>query len=237
MILDLAVIILIILFSVSGYRKGLIYSVAGVFGTLIASAGSSFLATFLAYPVYDGLIKEKVIETSADILNNGPNLNSSAEKAQELFDSVPSVIYNSLSDLGIDVNSLASQISGTSKNAVPQMIESMLRPTMINIVTMALTAILFIILTVIIKLTTNFLTKAIDFANLSTVNRVAGAVIGIAEAILTVMIFSLVFDFIIVFLSPDTYHAVHGVVNSSLLYSGIYELNLPSAIISAMTFA
>ena len=117
------------------------------------------------------------------------------------------------------------------------MIESMLRPTMINIVTMALTAILFIILTVIIKLTTNFLTKAIDFANLSTVNRVAGAVIGIAEAILTVMIFSLVFDFIIVFLSPDTYHAVHGVVNSSLLYSGIYELNLPSAIISAMTFA
>ena len=96
------------------------------------------------------------------------------------------------------------------------------------------TSLLFVIFTVIIRIIANTLTKSIDATKLSIVNKVGGALVGVAEAIVLIMIFSLILYFVMMFLSSDSFNAVQNTIDNSLLYKVIYRLSLPDAIISFM---
>lgn len=234
MVFDLFVLLIIAFFVISGYKKGVIYSVLGMFGSLVSAALSSFVASFLASTVYQTLFMDKIQDTVAASLETLTGASGASEKAQCLFNSLPDVMINAFELMEINNNSLAEQISSTGLS-VPELIESMIRPTVINLITIALSALLFMIFVTVLKIVANILTKTIDFANLSMANKMGGAILGMAEAVIIIMIFGMVMHFTMMFFSPDNYAAVQAMIDSSYLYGGIYKLSIPDAIISAMS--
>ncbi len=235
MLLDIIVIAIIALFAFSGFKRGLVYSIIGVFGSLIAAALSSLAATFLSLSIYESFFLTRIQETVAESLSALPEISSASQKAQCLFDSMPSVLVNTLNLTGITQDSLTNEIKTSMIREVPVLVESLVRPMIVRLITIILTAILFVVFTFLIKLAANVLTKTIDIAKLSTANKLAGAIFGLGEAVVLIMVFSLILYFIMMFLSPEHCMSVQNMIDSSYLYKGIYQFSLPDAIISAFT--
>lgn len=233
MFLDIVVIILIALFAFTGFKRGMIYSVVGILGSLIAVTAASFISSAFSPDIYNDLFMGKITDAVASAFSGVPPEATIEQQTHYLFNSMPSLLVNGLSCIGITENGLTEQIVSSSAS-VPEVIESLVRPIIIKLITIVFTSLLFVIFTVIIKIIANTLTKSIDATKLSIVNKVGGALVGVAEAIVLIMIFSLILYFVMMFLSSDSFNAVQNTIDNSLLYKVIYRLSLPDAIISFM---
>ncbi|MDD6489366.1 MAG: CvpA family protein [Clostridia bacterium] len=230
-VLDLTVVLIVAIMIFSGYRRGLLNSVIDFAGVIVSAVASSFLASMAAISVYEKFIMNKVIESVQNIFLAFPSHMTADQQAEKLFSALPDYAVNALSFSGIDVNTLSEKIS-TENIAVPQLVESLIRPTAVRLVSTIITVVLFIILTALIAFLAKFLTKAVNAIGLSVVNRIGGAIFGLVKAIVLIMVLTLVLYFIMMFLSPDTVNEINDAIEKSYLYNGIYKLNLLNKILA-----
>lgn len=230
-ILDIVVVVIVAIMMIDGYKRGLITSVIDFAGVIIAAVVSSFLASMAAVSVYNSFIMHNVVQAVEGAFSAIPSYATAAQQAEKLFSTLPDYAVNALSFSGIDVNSLSSQIS-SSNVEVPQLVESLIRPTIVRLVSTMITIILFIIFTVLIAFVAKFLTKTINAVGLSVINRIGGAAFGLVKAIVLIMVLTLVLYFIMMFLSPDTVNEINDEIGKSYLYNGIYKINLLNKILA-----
>ena len=230
-VLDLVVVAIVVLMTVTSYKRGFFNSVIDFAGVIVAAVASSFFASMAAVSFYEKFIMNKVLESVQSAFATIPTHATAAEQAEKLFSSLPDYAVNALSFSGIDADVLSSKISTTSL-AVPQLVESLVRPTVVRLVSVIITVILFMIFTALIAFLAKFLTKAINAIGLSVINRIGGAIFGAVKAIVLIMVLTLVLYFIMMFLSPDTVNEINASIEQSYLYSGIYKLNFLNKIIA-----
>lgn len=230
-ILDIVVVVIVAIMMIDGYKRGLLTSVIEFAGVIIAAVASSFLASLTAVSVYSSFIMHNVVQAVEAAFSAIPSYATASQQAEKLFSTLPDYAVNALSFSGIDVNSLSSQIS-SSNVAVPQLVESLIRPTIVRLVSTIITIILFIIFTVVIAFVAKILTKTINAIGLSAINRIGGAAFGVVKALIFIMVLTLVLYFVMMFLPSDTVNEINDAIEHSFLYSGIYKLNLLNKILS-----
>lgn len=230
-VLDIAVVAIVAIMILAGYKRGLLNSVIDFAGVIVAAVLSSFVASLLAVSVYNGLIMNKVVETVQSACSSIPSYATATQQAEKLFSALPDYAVNALSFSGIDVNTLSSKISSANVD-VPQLVESLIRPTVVRLISTIITIVLFIIFTILIAFIAKFLTKAINAVGLSVINRIGGAAFGAVKAIVLIMVLTLVLYFVMMFLPSDTVSSMNDAIGNSYLYSGIYKLNLLDKIIA-----
>ncbi len=234
MFLDFLIVAVLVFFAISGYRRGLIYSLVGIIGSIVASIAAAFVSSLIALPIYQQFFMTKITEIAAEPLSALPTAATAGQQAQTLFDSMPQYLSNILNMLGINADSLTQEISNMDLSAA-QVLESLVRPSVVRLISIALTIILFGLFAILINVLANVLTKTIDLAQLSIVNKIAGAALGIVEALVVVMVLSLILHFVMYFLPTDGFHQVQSMIDGSFLYKGLYRISLPDAIISGLT--
>lgn len=230
-VLDLAVILILFMMTIAGYRRGLLNSVIEFAGVIISAVAASFFASMAAIAVYDNFIMDNIIKAVESVFSQISSHATAAQQAEELFSTLPDYAVNALSLSGIDVNTLSSKISSTTV-AVPQLVESLIRPTAVRLVSTVITVILFIIFTIVVAFLAKFLTKAINAVGLSMINRIGGGIFGAVKAIVLIMVLTLILYFVMMFLPTDTVNSMNDAIEHSYLYGGIYKLNLLNKIMS-----
>ncbi|MGN0470726.1 MAG: CvpA family protein [Acutalibacteraceae bacterium] len=230
-VLDLTVVVIIAIMIIAGYKRGLVNSVIDFAGVIVAAVAASFIASLAAVSIYDNFIMNKVIESAESAFAAIPSQATAAQQAEKIFSSLPDYAVNALSLSGIDVNALSSKIA-SSNGAVPQLIESLVRPTAVRLVSTIVTIILFVIFTVLIAFLAKFLTKAVNAVGLSVINRIGGAAFGAVKAVILIMVLTLILYFIMMLLPSDTVNEMNDAIEHSYLYSGIYKLNFLNKIIA-----
>lgn len=233
---DIGLIVLVGMFAYTGYRKGLIISLVNVAGTLIACAVSPLLSSTLSMYIYNSFIESEITESVGKAIEGMPLNYTAMEKANEVFENVSNSLHNMLSLVGVTPENLATEISATEVSAVemdiPQLIEGMVRPIAVRLVSTILTIVIFIILTIVLKYAAHIATKTLEVVKLGVVNRLLGGIFGIGESIFIIMMLSLIIYFVTMFMSPEACSYMNEKINGTIIYRLVYEYSIPDAIIA-----
>ena len=233
LIFDLGVIAIVVLFAMSGYKKGLLVSVVNVVGTVVAAAVAPILGSVFSTIVYTNFIKGAIINSVANATKDIPINATSLQKANELLDSIPNSVFNMLSlgegDRG--VREMSEAISSASNLDLPNLVEGMVSAKALGLISTILTVIFFIIISVALKFAAHILTKTVEVVKLGGVNKFFGGMFGVAESVLVIMVITCLVYFVTMFMSPESCANVNDRINETLLYKYIYQYSMPDAII------
>lgn len=231
--LDLGVLLLFGLFIFSGAKRGILYMAINIGGTIAAALLSSFVASLIALPIYDSMIKSNLVNGLAEA-TRGIDKSQPVQAAQKIMQDLSNFTLNTFSFTGINTEQLAKQIK-TTNLSLPEMLEGMLRPMAVKMVSIVLTIILFIIIMMIVSFLALRFTKAINKTTLGIPNRVFGGIVGAAEALLIIMVVSMIIHFAMMFLEPESCRKLSEDINKTWIYQYIYRISIPDMIISWLT--
>lgn len=231
LLFDIGIVVLVVLFAIAGYRKGLLISLVNVAGTIIACAVSPLISSVFSTMVYDSFIKNEINESVNTAVEGIPANLGDTERAGEIIEKLPNSINNMLGFLGIHTQGLADEIS-SAKLEIPQLIEGLVRPNAIRLISTVLTIIFFIIISVGLKYAAHLATKVLEAVKLGTVNKLLGGAFGIAESAFIIMMVTLIIYFVTVFMSPEACQYINDRINETVIYKLIYQYSMPDAIIA-----
>ena len=221
-ILDIMVISVVVIFVISGYKRGILSSVSHFVGAAVASVLSAFVASLIANNFYYNYIQQKIIELVEEKMPQTTLTTSSMDISNALMNDLPDFAKNAFDLVGIDRTKLADEISNT-KISVPEFVEELICPIILKLITVILA---------LISLFTRALTSSINFNCLSQVDKIFGAFLGILAAVVIIMILFLVLYILMVFLPPDSAKVLRESIDSTFLIKYIYNINIPEIIIT-----
>lgn len=228
--LDLGILALFALFVYSGIKRGILYMAINAGGTIVSAVIAPFLASLLSLSVYNMMFKQSILNMVNDAVAAIPHA-TAEEQASGIFGGLNSFALNVLSGLGIDEAALSEEIAHSRLEAA-DIVEGFIRPAAVRMVSTVLTLIIFVILMVIVSFLAVKLSKTISKTKLSIPNKIFGGIVGAAEALLIVMIMSLIIYFIMMFMPADNYQQMQEGINNTWFYKYIYEISLPDKIIT-----
>ena len=231
LLLDVGIVALVVMFAISGYKKGLLISLVNVAGTIIACALAPLVSSVFSTMIYDSFIKEEITESVSKATEGIPANMGDIERVTEIISKLPNSINNMLSFVGVQADGLAAEAISTRLD-VPELIEGIVRPNAMRLISTVLTVILFIIISVGLKFAAHAATKALEAVKLGTVNKILGGVFGIAESAFIIMMVTLLVYFVMMFMSPEGCAYVNDRINETVIYKVIYQYSMPDAIIA-----
>lgn len=215
--LDILVIIILAVFVVIGFRNGIARTVVSVVGTLIASALSMFLANPVAEGIYNGVIKTSLTEKIEDAMKMSSQTGS-GNLIDNILNTMPDFVNRSLFNFGISTKEFSTAIShGASA------IEELLSSIIISFISVFVSLFLFIILMVIIKLVSKMIVAAIDDSAIGTVNRFLGALIGLVEGFVVVIVIAFVIRIAVPHFEKTPKIISEESISQSTVFKGIYD--------------
>ncbi len=223
LILDLILILFFLFYVFRGYKKGLISSLFGLFGTIITLILSNILSTSIAAYLYDNFIRESIINSVVKELETGSN--GFISSLQDTLNNLPVFLQNSLFNSGVKVNDL-NQALRMDIYVAAKSVSDLLRPVVVGI----LQLVVFVALFFIFKILFSFLSRTFDKLNrlpiMGNVNKMLGAGFAFLQAIVLIYILCTVIKLVSSFNSDiDMYIFNQANINSSLLFKCIYNFN------------
>lgn len=214
-ILDLIVLAIIILFVIISAKKGFVKTLIQFAGILAAI----YLATTLSAPIanftYEKAIEPAVVSSINNTLNNVAQGAENAVK-EEIFEVLPSFVQNR-----VDISELNFNQDGS--NIAKDVCESVVKPISITFLKSVYTLIIFIILSIVVKILANIINKLFSFSVIGKANRILGGVIGVLQGIIFAIIFIIVANLLIT-LTGGFLCFTKEAVASSYLFSNILKI-------------
>ena len=232
--LDVIVLAVIAFLVIGGYMRGFLQAVVGLVGSLVSVALSAAGASILAPEIYANFVQQRVVDAIGGMLPEFDARTKAVEIADTLQKQLPDYAKNALEMTGIDYNQLVQEITKTNLS-IPEMVEGMIRPVLIRLVTVIAAFIIFMILVSIISILTRSVSVVAQKTGLAGADRVLGAVLGLAEAAVLIMIMTMIIYFLLVLMPQENAQELQQAIDSSLLYKQIYMFNLPDIIMNAIS--
>lgn len=96
---DILVIVLAIIFIVSGYKRGLIRSILGFLSIILATMLAAFLSFYSSVFIYENFVESAIIKATNDSISNNELINET-QKSQNLLKKFPSFLINASDNKG-----------------------------------------------------------------------------------------------------------------------------------------
>lgn len=231
LIIDLLIIVVTAVFVIDGYKRGLVNAVVRLLSSLISSVMSVFISCFLAAWVYNSFFKEIAVREIQKVLPEAISGNGAAKNASEIYEAMPDFVDNALSVLGIGKSRFVSAVSETTLS-IPNVIEEMIRPALITLVMVALSVLMFMILSAIAVAVTKGLTAAVDLANLKTSDKILGALLGLLQVIVMLLIMNLLIYAMLLILPENYASSLSDSIDTTIVYKHIHNLEIPEKAMS-----
>lgn len=227
--LDVLVIIIVAVFAYFGFNKGLMKTVVSIVGTFIASILTMFLSNPIAEAIYfggfDDVIVEKAYDASKLFQQSGEG-----QLIDKILQTMPKFVVNSLPGFSISQKSLASAASAGAEK-----VEELLRPIVISFISLIVSIILFVLISVIIKVISKFINERIDDSYIGTINRFFGAVIGIVEGFVLILVIAFVIRIAVPHLKQVPDIISNESISQSTIFKGVYDSPILTGIIASDT--
>ncbi len=218
--LDIAAVVVFIIFAAVGAKKGLVKACADFLGSILAMIGAALLSMPAAQWVFDTFFREPLQEKIAAAVEGL----SVGEAVQSVFSAFPELIQRALAAVQITQGSVVAQLQD-STDAVAVGITEALAPMLVGLMSAMTMVVLFVLLVVVIRAAAALLTGLFDLPILHGLNTAAGAVLG---ALVSLPVLWVAFACIRTFtplLAEDMQAQVQILLNHSLFAGMIYEMN------------
>ncbi len=227
--LDVLVIIIVAVFAILGFKKGIAKTVVSIIGTILASALTMILSNPIAEAIYQGGFKTALVEKIGDAIKLYKQ-SGQGSLVESIMKTMPKFVNNSLSSFGVSTQTLNS---AAGKSA--EQVEQLIRPIIVSFISVFVSIFLFIILTIIIKLISKLIVNTIDDSVVGGVNAFLGAVVGIIEGFVIVILIAFVVRITIPHLKEVPEIISDSSISQSTVFKGIYDSSLLTQFVESGT--
>lgn len=230
--LDITTVVIIILITATSIKRGLITSIIEFVGGILSAVVSAFLGWFFAIAGYNMSFKSVIMNSVDSVIYKDGGFIS-----ENIFNALPKMVQNSLGFDGINSSNFLNSSTVNNSNTITEAIEQQVLPYVISYMTKISMVVFFTIFMVIIITLSSKFSKYFANNDLKIFNNIFSALFGLVKAIFIIMTLIILVDAIVLSLDADSYNAFNNAVNSSILFKLIYNVNIPSFIISIITGA
>lgn len=230
--LDITTVVIIILITATSIKRGLITSIIEFVGGILSAVGSAFLGWFFAIAGYNISFKSAIMNSVDSVIYKDGGFIS-----ENIFNALPKMVQNSLGFDVINSSNFLNSSTVNNSNTITEAIEQQISPYVISYMTKISMVVFFTIFMVIIITLSSKFSKYFANNDLKIFNNIFSALFGLVKAIFIIMTLIILVDAIVLSLDADSYNAFNNAVNSSILFKLIYNVNIPSFIISIITGA
>lgn len=230
--LDITTVVIIILITATSIKRGLITSIIEFVGGILSAVVSAFLGWFFAIAGYNISFKSAIMNSVDSVIYKDGGFIS-----ENIFNALPKMVQNSLGFDGINSSNFLNSSTVNNSNTITEAIEQQISPYVISYMTKISMVVFFTIFMVIIITLSSKFSKYFANNDLKIFNNIFSALFGLVKAIFIIMTLIILVDAIVLSLDADLYNAFNNAVNSSILFKLIYNVNIPSFIISIITGA
>lgn len=223
--LDVVVIIILIVFTASGYKQGFLKSIASVMGSLISSLMSAVLSKPIAEAIYNSTFKSAVVSkidsamkaTGEDFLN-------------KFLDSMPDFIGSSLQGFNISTANLtAASAQGAAQ------LERVIAPIFISFISIITTILLFVVLLIISRFVSRFMGDSLDDTPLGSVDSFMGGIIGMMEGFVIITLCAFILRISLPHMNKAPNFLSDTSISQTIVFKGIYDSPIVTGLVSAVT--
>lgn len=229
-ILDFSVLFIAILVTATSIKRGLVISIIEFVGEIISAVVASFVGYFIVIIGYNSIFKNNLLNLIGSAVSS-PN----GFTGKDIFDVLPSFINNALTLDGVNSSNLLTQSGVNGSSTTRESIEQYIAPYAISYMTkIAMVMIFTVLLIIIITLSSKF-SKHFVNTELKTLNNAMSCIFGLVKSAFIIMVLIVLVDAIVLTMDLDTFSSFNSAVNSSVLFKLLYNVNIPSFIISIVT--
>lgn len=174
LILDIFVVVIFLIFLLSGFRSGVMKSFLFLAGAVFSVLFSVYFANMLSKCIYVTFIEPSIIKEIGKLMaENSLNV-------QQIFNKLPKFILNSLPSYGITPASINHIINNNSTvSVIPGKISELFSPVIINVLKSVLTPLLFIIFLLLVRIFSGLILKMFKISLLKKSNALLGGFFGL----------------------------------------------------------
>ena len=221
-LLDIGFVIIILLCVVFGYKKGFFKSIAGFIGAVIAMFLAWVLAGLIANALYQGVFREKLIDNISSVLSNDA-LASFPEKAAQVVANLPGFLSNTLNNQGITSSQIEQSLQAAGSNAAPATAD-LISPTVIWLLQLLLTVILFFILVILVRLVIKLIGNVFRLPVLRQVDGILGGLFGIFKGVVYIFLACILLQLLMPVIGNSS-EPMKQVLDNSFIYQFIFYNN------------
>ena len=217
-VFDGIVIVVLVLFTVIGAKKGFIKAAADLLGGVAAMIAAGMLSTPVAEYIYTKLFAEGVelkVKNAFEVKEM---------EIGEFFAELPEFVSRWLNFTGINADTVAQKIAENGDSTAETVVNS-LAPVFISLINVFVVIILFLLFMIITKAVANLLTGLFHLPLLKEVNGLLGAVLGILLGVLVVWIAIGAIEFFQPMMEHETLTKLNNLVDNSTVCDILVKMN------------
>ena len=191
-VLDIAVILIVVVTVIAGYRHGFLKSVIGVVGLLASLLLAYFASGMISDWVYTGIIQRKTEQAITTGIGDSIGAAASVEDGlRAAVEHLPGVVQSFMEEEGLSPESLAQQVDqkteDTAKAIAVTLTDSVVRPVMTLVVRSVAFLLLFVVLLIVTGILGKLLGGILKRTPLKGLNSLLGALLGLLKSVLWVL--------------------------------------------------
>lgn len=233
-LLDAIVVIIIGLCFLLGWKRGAAITLLKFVALVAAFTVAVLLSPVLSNAIYETFFKNGVTENVANTINDtlGKGAESIVTSVLTVIPSFASMFFDSVSFSDSAISGLISGENQETINSAASMVERMVAPAFTSLIGIIIMLILFFILLAIFRFFARVLSKMFELPVLSTINRLFGGVIGIAQGVLLVIVLASIIKLAMPLMGGNVPVFSEANIEGSFLFNAFYSGQILESIVN-----
>ena len=221
-ILDLAVLAVLLIGALIGYRRGAVRTLLEFVGFFVAALVAVWFSGIVAEPLFRGMFREKLVETVGAVLseNIGEAVSVQAEKLMEML---PDYLANAV---GLEklTEMLQSAVSGNAGKIAESIVDQAIAPVAVLLIRVLIGVITFILCKVVLRWIVKVCDLIAKLPVLKQLNGLLGLGIGLLKSAMILLVALTVIRSVVPMLQDPGIFSEE-TVKESVLFELVYEKN------------
>ncbi|WP_085832667.1 CvpA family protein [Clostridium merdae] len=215
-IIDLILIGILTWFTIVGCEKGLIRSLAGFVGYVVASVAAAVIGRMAAGALYQNFIYDNMVGKITETLQKTAG-QGAEQQVQALQGSLPSFLGSHISGEGF-----LSALNGSIEKAAPQ-IANLLSPSVIGFTRLVVTVVLFSAIYFVVRIVLRMLNSLSRLPILHQIDMAAGGVVGFFSGCAIVLLVCMLLQLALPMMKDGLFGITQSEFKTSWVYQTLYE--------------
>lgn len=199
LVLDIILVVIFAAFVLTAAKKGFVKTLLELVASILALVLAYQLSPLVAQGAYEGVVKESLVTSIEEQLNENFNTSTAAKKAEVTLDALPDFVVSLASSAGVNVDDVKAKIKSekfSSENIATELVEKVAEPIVVGALTIVFFMILAILLLFALKFLAHIISKLFDVPLIGTANKLLGALLGACKGVIVIVFICTVLEFI-----------------------------------------
>lgn len=198
-VLDVVLVVIFAAFVLTAAKKGFVKTLLELVAVAAALVLAYQFSPVVAQGAYDGFVKESMITSIEEQIDENFNTSTAAKKAEVTLEALPDFMVSLASSAGVEINDIKAKIASekfSSQNIATELVEKVAEPIVIGAMTIVIFMILAIILIFALKFVAHLVSKLFDVPLIGTANKILGGALGACKGVIVLLFLCTILDFL-----------------------------------------